>query len=322
MYDRMWQANFNDMTVANVFKQGIRGDGLTMQGATHEVWSQNGKYMYFCSFNLDAHGSGGLNVGDAPAVVRYDKDGSHRHYYHADTVLIDRDQHCYPSFDDKYIVSDGNYVTIISTETWQRFHIAKVNWQGQTSHPYQAHPCMSRSRYIIDWGGKDKTGLLGVLWYDFTELVENAKAKGGRFKVSDSFDRVSYKGLECESSETQIAGRDAIMSTSGKAIFLDVSEDVIDSVNGKLKISFDYLDNGKSPIEVYYTSGVENDDEHWRIYDNKKIIERQGTNLWKHFEFEISGGNFEDIGKFESDIKVSGVTANAYITNVTASVPN
>ncbi len=318
MYDRMWQADFSTMTVSHLYKQGTRTnnpDLTVLQGATHEVWSANGEYMYYISFDLGL----GNNVGESPTVVRYNKDGTHRHYYYAEMAVLDDDKHCWPSGDDRYIAVDGNYISIVSTETWERFHIAKFNWNERGAHPYHAHPTIAKEKYAVNWGGKDKDGLLGVQWFDFTELVKQ-QAEGGRYKVSDSFDRVSYKGLECESSETNIKGRTAVTAASGKYVFLDVSEKVIDEVNGKLKISFDYLDNGVQPINIHYTSGVENDNDYWRVYDKQVNVKRTGTNTWKHYELIIDGGNFEDIGKFESDIKISGASANVYLSNVTASV--
>lgn len=317
MYDRMWQADFSTMTVANHYKQGRLADPThgALQGATHEAWSVNGEYMYYISFNM----GDGKNIGESPTVVRYDKDGTHRHYYYTEMAVLDDDKHLSPSGDDRYIVVDGNYISVVSAETWERFHVAKFNWNGRGAHPYHAHPTVAREKYIVNWGGKDKNGLLGVQWFDFTELVKQ-QAKGGRYKVSDSFDRVSYKGLECESSEVNINGRSAVTAAGGKYVFLDVSEKVIDEVNGKLKLSFDYLDNGVQPINIHYTSGVETENDHWRVYDKQVSVKRTGTNAWKHYELVIDSGNFEDIGKFESDIKISGAAANVYLSNVTASV--
>ncbi|MBQ9737882.1 MAG: hypothetical protein IJV86_05750 [Clostridia bacterium] len=317
MYDRMWQADFSTMTVSNVYKQGKLSNPArwALQGATHEAWSINGEYMYYISFGMGV----GNNIGETPTVVRYNKDGSHRHYYYTDMAFLDDDKHCSPSGDDRYVAVDGNYISIVSTETWERFHIARFPWNGKLSHPYHAHPCVAREKYVVDWGGKDENGLLSIFWFDFTELVSN-QAEGGQYKISDSFDRISYKGLECESSETEIKGRTAVTAAGGKYVFLDVSEDVIDEVNGKLKISFDYLDNGTQPIHIHYTSGVTNDNEHWRVYDKQTSLKRTGTNTWKHYEFVIDSGNFEDIGKFNSDIKIGGASANVYLSNVTATV--
>lgn len=319
IYDRIWQLDLDTMTAYNVFKQGIRqGMGTTaIQGATHEIWSVNGEYMYFITYDMREYLID--PIGASPAVVRFDKDGSHRKYYYTEDSVIHENKHCAPSGDDKYVVADGDYVVIISTETWETFPISRYEWNGKSSHPYHGHAVIARNHYKVNWGGQDKYGMLGVKWFDFTELV-SSQAKGGHYNMGENVNRASYQGLECESSVTNIKGRDAVCAKGGKSIFVDISEELIDTDNGKIKLSFDYLDNGVMPIDIVYTSGVVTDNDRYRIFDNKKSITRTGTGNWKHAEIIIESGNFEDIGKFNTDLKINGQSAYVYLSNVKASV--
>ncbi|MBE7032730.1 MAG: hypothetical protein E7406_00695 [Ruminococcaceae bacterium] len=319
LYDRIWQVDLDTMTAQNVFKQGTRqGAGsIALQGATHEIWSINGEYMYFITYDMREYNQD--PIGASPAVVRFDKDGSHRKYYYTKDSVVHENKHCAPSGDDKYVVADGDYVVIISTETWETFPISRYEWNGKTSHPYHGHAVIARNHYKVNWGGQDKYGMLGVKWFDFTELV-SSQAKGGYYNMGENVTRASYEGLECESGVTNIKGKEAIYAKSGKSIFVDISEDLIDTDNGKIKLSFDYLDNGTMPIDIIYTSGVNTDNDRYRIFDNKESIVRTGTNRWKHAEVVIYSGNFEDIGKFNTDLKINGQSAYVYLSNVKATI--
>lgn len=319
IYDRIWQLDLNTMTAHNVFKQGVRqGPGTTsIQGATHEIWSVNGEYMYFISYDMREYHVDPL--GDSPSVVRFDKDGSHRKYYYTKDSVLHENKHCAPSGDDKYIVADGDYVVIISTETWETFPISRYEWNGKSSHPYHGHAVIARDHYVVNWGGQDKYGMLGVKWFDFTKLVSN-QAKGGHYEMGENVSRASYEDLECESSVVNIKGKEAVLAKSGKSVFIDISEELIDTDNGKVKLSFDYLDNGIQPIDIIYTSGVNTDNDRYKIFDNKKSVIRKGTNTWKHAEIVIESGNFEDIGKFHTDIKINGQGAYVYLANVKATL--
>lgn len=319
VYDRIWQLDLKTMTARNVFKQGVRqGAGNTaIQGATHEIWSVNGEYMYFITYDMREYNIDPM--GASPTVVRFDKDGSHRKYYYTEDSVLHENKHCAPSGDDKYVVADGDYVVIISTETWQTFPISRYEWNGKSSHPYHGHAVIARNHYKVNWGGQDKYGMLGVKWFDFTELV-SSQAKGGHYNMGENVNRASYKGLECESAVTNIKGKEAVYAKGGKSIFVDVSEELIDTDNGKIKLSFDYLDNGRMPIDIIYTSGVKTDNDRYKIFDNKESIKRTGTNKWKHAEIIIESGNFEDIGKFNTDLKINGQSAFVYLSNVKATV--
>lgn len=317
MLDRMWVFDCNTKEAKCIYQQGVREtDGTVIQGATHEVWSNDGNYMYFINYSMEDQ----RNIGLTPSAVRFNLDGSHRQYYYVDKSFTYGYQHLYASGDNKYMVADGNYIVLICAETNEQFPISHFVWNKGKSHPYQAHPVIARNRYIVSWGAADDTGLLSVRWFDFTKLASK-QAKGGRYPVGENIDRVSYNGLDCESSKVNKSGKSGFCAKSGKALYLDIAEELIDTDNGKVKLSFDYFDNGVQPIVVTYTSGVETDNDRWRVFDATKSIKRSNTNGWKHCEIVIDSGNFENIGTYETDIKIDGVCSNIYIANLTVGIP-
>ena len=114
MLDRMWQVNLADGKEAeNVYRQGERYDGRVMQGASHELWSNTGEYVYYINIEMGA----GDNVGLSPSSVRYNKDGTHRQYFYDFTASDHQDKHLFPSGDERFIVADGNAITLICQET-------------------------------------------------------------------------------------------------------------------------------------------------------------------------------------------------------------
>ena len=315
--DRIWQVDLDTMEAKNIFKQGVQGQDaetgydIALQGATHEVWSNDGEYMYFVSYSM-----GSYNTGSVPAVVRFDKDGSHRKYYHSDNSHTHAYNHCTATGDNKFVGVGGSWIVVMSTETWEEFPISKLTGPG-TPQPYEAHPVIAREKYVMNWGDTDENEVLGVKWFDFTNLV-SSKAEGGSTPMGENVNRVSYAGLECESVETTQGGQNCIKAASGNAIYLDIDESLIDTDNGKIKLTFEYYDNGSNSITMTYTSGVETDNDRYRIFDAQKTISRKGTNTWKTAEIIIDSGNFEDIGKYNTDIKVSGGTSAVSIANVKA----
>ncbi len=314
IYDRIWQLDLDTMEAKNIFKQGMQSADRALQGATHEVWSNDGEYMYFIAFNMGAT----YNKGSVPAVVRFDKDGSHRKYYNGENALIHNYKHCTSTGDNKFVGADGEWIVVLSTETWEEFPISQFSWNGPSiNHPYHAHPVIAREQYVMNWGDTDENGLLGIKWYDFTDLVAS-KAVGGSTPMGENVTRVSFLGLDCDSAESTIGGKNCVNAESGNSIYLDIDESLIDTDNGKIKLIFDYYDNSLQPITVTYTSGVETDNDRYRIFDAEKTIERTGTNTWKMTEVIIDSGNFEDIGKYNTDIKISGGTENVSIAGVSA----
>lgn len=320
--DRMWVFDCDTQEAVNIFKQGTDWNwGYTLQYVTHEVWSKNGEHLYAIGPDASLANGGLVMDGNSPFVLRVDKDGSHRRYYYDAQQHLYGYNHCYPSGDDRYVVADGSYLVLVCTETNQHFPIASHVEATGVSHPYQAHPVVARNQYMVNWGARDEHGILGVKWMDFSSLAAQ-QAPGGHYAAGENLTRASYKGLVCESYETEKKGRNCIRAKSENAVYLDIDESLIDTDNGSVVISFDYLDNGTEPLIVTYTSGVVSDDDRHRVLDRQQTIKRTGTNRWKHCEFTIKSGNFEDIADYGTDLTIRGQGTDVYLSKLSADLPS
>lgn len=324
MLDRTWVYDFSTNTSYNLYKQGVSdpmasGEKYANQVPTHEMWSYDGEYFWLV-MPYQPHLWPRFK-GSLPAIVRLNKDGSHRQYYHDATAWEQSDDHLHVSGDNKYVVIDGYGLELLSTETNQRIPISGAVYAPSVEHPNQAHPTVARYQYIVNWSEIDETGVLGVKWYDFTDMTKEF-AKGGRYPAGENVERVSYEGIDCDSSEITKDGRSCITAKDDKGIFLNVSDSLIDTLDGRLKLEFDYLDNGKIPITVQYTSGAKSDNDLWRVLDAEKKVKRNGTNQWKHAEVIIDSGNFENAGTHETDVVIKGSAGSIYISDIKASIPD
>ncbi len=309
-YDRV---NIMDMDTGKVIShnQG-RVSNTAVQLATHESWSADGEYLYFISWG--GSGSSSYGVGTMPAVVRINKDGTHRQYYsfssHAEHM-----NHVFASSDNKWACTDSTYVNLVSLETHQLFPITNNGINiGDLNHPYHPHAQVARGAYVMSWGHVYK-GVLGVAWYDFTHIAEIEIPKGGREKFSDGVEVVSYKTLDCESDKVEKNGITARRSKSGKKMFFAVDTNIVDTTNDHVVITFDYFDNSKEPIVLQYTKEVIDNNDALNVYNGEVKISRKNTNKWKQAKIELRG-NFESIGKYETDLTVSGGANDVFIANM------
>ena len=290
------------------YNSGVHLNGQSVQLVTHEAWGASGEYRYFSSWPTDTK----YESGDVPAVVRVNKDGTHRQYFATNSG---NSVHATASGDDKMICTDL-YIRLISTETHQVFPIVSLSpIIGSKNHPYHPHPHLSYSGNMVSWG-EEHDGVLGISFMDYTSILKNEVKKGGRYPFGDFVTRVSYKGLECESSVTTKAGKESVCVKPGKSAFFDINAEVIDTDNGAVKLTFDYYDNGNRPLVLTYTKGVEEINDAWKIYNRETEIKRENTRKWKTAEIVIDCGNFENIGKFETDFKISSTEESAYIANI------
>lgn len=291
------------------FNSGRWDNGLAVQLNTHEVWSYDGEHRYFCSWAAD--GSKGYS-GEIGGVVRMDKDGTHRQYFKVPYGC----NHAGISGDERVLVADEQWITLISTETLQQFPITNGRARtGTLGHPYHPHPHVSYEGNMANWGHVHR-GVLGIAFIDYTDILENEVAKGGRYQFGDDVEYVSYKNHKSEAKVIEKAGKECLSWKAGNSLYLDINEDIIDEVDGAVKLTFDYYDNTNKPLTLYYTKGVENVNDAWKVYRDSVEIYRKDTNKWKTAEIVIDCGNFEDIGTHESDIRIDNVAMAAYITNI------
>ncbi|MBQ3124744.1 MAG: hypothetical protein IJC09_04915 [Clostridia bacterium] len=323
IYDREWSADFNTGEIKNVFKQGKTDSDTCILFTTHESWSASGKYLYInCYSNENENGKG-------KCIIRCYPDGSHREFLtntHSNPDLsVD---HAMASGDDKFTVVDSNggrYVYVLSNDTYEQFPIyysatghMETDENGNATsvdkgHPYHPHPNVARNHYKVDWG-MEHEGVVGIAWYDFTEIARNDVASGGRYPVNEYIDRVSYSGLDCATEDIVYHGKEANHAVSDKYLYYDINEIVVDGVNEDITLSFDYFDNTTNDLNLIYTDGVVTDNDFADSEDAKITIKRTGTNEWIHKEIKING-NFENINPYRTDFKIGG-SADTYISNL------
>ena len=312
MLDRVNIMNIETGGVVTYNQGNARGVGIEL--TTHETWSPDGEYLYMVA--MEANG-GNVMGSTEPigAIMRINKDGTHRQYYRTQ-AYESGSNHCFGSADNKWIASDSQFVNLTNMETHQVFPIAQCQRIiGSKNHPYHAHAQIARGHNVMSWG-HEHLGVLGIAWYDFSEIAENEVARGGRYTVNEYVECVSYESLECESFSVIKDGRQSQMSRAGSAIYYAINTDIADTTDDSIKITFDYLDNSIDPITLIYTKGVkEQNDALLRFNGGRKIL-RQGTGKWKTAVIEISSANCESIGKYESDFALRGGSTPLYVSNM------
>ncbi len=291
-----------------------------MQQVQHEAWSPDGEYLYMVGGgSLGSQGKGGYDTGYG-SIIRVNKDMTHRQYYNFPDAPFVSANHSFPGWDNDFIAIDSGWVAVGSLKTNQLFNIANTQWEmpGGVKHPYHAHAHVSwgEGNYMLNWGHV-YNGVLGVAWYDYSDIVENEVAKGGRYEFGEGIECVSYEGLDCETVELEKDGRTARSIKAGKELYFAVDPAIADTTDDAVKVSFDYLDNSKEPITLKFTSGVKDEtSDITRIYDNKRKITRRGTNKWKTATITLDSVNMESIGWHETDFTISGGAKNTYIANI------
>ena len=313
-YTDIWdRCNIMDFTTGDVIKynQGKYANGTAVQLVTHEIWSYDGEYRYFCSWASDTL----QDSGTMPAVVRVNKDGTHRQYFHS-AMPQSGANHANISGDNRMIASDQGWFSLISTETHQVFPIVNIiGVIGGKGHPYHPHPHVSYTGNLASWGHVHN-GVLGIAWIDYTDILEDEVGKGGRYAFGTDVTRVSYEGVECESKETTKDGVKCVTASPGKSLFFDINPEIVDTDDAAVRITFDYYDNSYKPLKITYSKGVEEYNDAWKYFNKTIDVRCQNTKKWKKAEITIDCGNFENIGKFESDFKITSGTFNSYIANV------
>ena len=304
--DRVWTVNLTTGEQKHMTQGELFGQVATY--ATHETWSLDGEWIYFVSAPK------GYERSTAVAII--DKDLKHRQMFINPQKYFF--QHCFGSGDAKYIAADGHYITIINTQTNQYFYISRQKADGHTQHPYHPHPHVAQFAYKVNWGGEYE-GVLGIYWYDFSEIDENEAAKGGREELNETATYVNYEGIDCEVTNTVKGGRECLRTANDTALFVRAEESVADDMNMGVTITFDYYDEGRQPIIITYTKGVKDDNEYWDSMDRTKTVKRTNSKKWKTATVTIDSANFEKVSKYFSDFKIAGLNSQAYIDNVRVS---
>ncbi len=317
--DRSNILNFDTEEVTPITQGLIKNTDGVMLFFTHESWSADGEHLYIT--NMGGRAENTPNQG----VIRVDKDGTHRRFYYSPLISGTGSWglsigHIGASGDNKWAAIDGNWVYLMSLETNQIFPICESRFFAM-GHPNHPHPTIARHKYVAEWGMRHND-ILGISWYDFSELAEQVDNSGGTYNFGDDVKYVDYSEwrsgapeLLCEVEQTTKEGKTALKVENGKNLYVDINEDVIDTVNGRAKITLDYFDNSTDPIVITYTKGAENDND-LCVYENMTTsVARTGTNTWKTAEVIIESGNFEGQGTHGTDFFISG-SADVYISQI------
>lgn len=299
--DRLWTVDLDSGKQQCVFIQG-QDCGETILQPTHETWSNDGEKLYFvyCS---------GLGNG----LYALDKDGRHRQFYLNPYGYSY--SHCFGSGDNKYLVADGRFITVVNTQTHQAYKIARWFKNAFNDHPYHPHPHVARNFYKTNWGAVHND-VLGVMWYDFSEIDENETAVGGFKRLNDTARYVSYSDLDCKVEAVKKDGIDCMKVSGGNSLYIDVDENIVDTVDASAEIEFEYYDYGYSPVILTYTRGFKSNEDYWKIGNGQLVVERNNTKKWKKAKLYIDSGNFENIGKYSTDFKIGGLNSEVYIRDV------
>lgn len=317
IYDRAWKVDFKTGEKENMFKQGKTNSGESIVFSTHESWGASGKYLYMNAYNVYSEN------GNGACAIRCYKDGSHREYlkntHSYKNLSVD---HSMATSDDKFTLIDSNsgkYVYLLSNDTYEQFPIyysengfIDMQTGANKEHPYHPHPNVARNHYKVIWG-MEREGVVGIAWYDFTELSKKV-SEGGHYSLNSYFDRVSYNGLDCESEEIVFEGKNCSYAGADKYLYYDIKENFLDGVNEKVILSFDYFDNSKEKIILSYTDGVLTDNDYADTLDASIEIKRNGTNKWIHKEIEIDSVNVENINPYRTDFRLGGT--DVYIADM------
>lgn len=317
IHDRIMYHDIRTGKNFNQFVQSrIKGDPIrTGETTGHELWSTDGEWQYFVKYPFDQ------NVGfEGPA--RVSKDGTEREYFADDTY---RYWHCHPSADHNWIVADtqlGNssQIVLINTKTYEAQVLCQFDTPQSPQHPYQPHPVISRDGKYVNWQ-LVHDGVLGVGYMDISDITQNPTIQtreemGEGVKIINTpYEETPYSLEKLSDDEGEYYKVSRL-----KNMYFDVDEFHPGTEAKKLKIKFKYLDNGRQPFYVGYTSYIA-DEYEWHEREDKSVkVMRNGTNKWLTTEVELSDVSLANACKYRSDFYMTAKFSKLCIKDVEVSV--
>lgn len=309
--DRIWLGNFDTGETKNLFLQAERPDGMTGETSGHELWTQDGEEVFFVKYTRKE------NLGQS-GVVRVDKDGNNREYINGDHPYW----HCYPSPDKLWVCADtqigGNRaeVVLINVKTYESHMLANFYYPNKP-HPWQPHPIMSQDGKKVSWqmADPDNTEVLGTAWMDLSDIIDTP-IETLSDTISNTADYVSYKGAINEVIKTEYNGEACYRVPAEKDMYVNINDDITTDTNGDISIRLTYLDIGRQPMNLHYTTGLVDKSDYANREDANIQIERHNTNQWKTVDIRLTGANLGNAGKYRTDFCIGGLYSDAYIKNV------
>ena len=305
--DRLWLWNIDTDEVYNSFVQGENPNGLTGECSGHEVWNIDGEKMYWVKYTQTQ------NVGQS-GFMRMDKYGKTREYINGDYAIW----HCFPAGDDNWVAGDTNSGQIIlaNCNTYESYYIAKFRmWNA--SHPYQPHPHINFGSTVVSWQMVDDSNMLGVGWADVSDLTQNPRTTE-EFALDDTLSVISNddsKNFNIIAND-KYDGQDCITAPTNNNIYCRINDEKILSESGNFKIKFEYLDMGRQPVNIRYTSAPEGLKELSNRENKVVTIPRNNSGKWKTAEFEIKNANLNNACKYQSDFAIYSPYSQMTIRNL------
>ena len=307
--DRLWIGDYNTGETRNLFLQAELPNGMTGEPSGHEVWSMDGEDMFFVKYTRKE------NAGQS-GLVRISKDGKNREYINGDYTYW----HCYPSGDKKWVAADVQMggaraeVVLVNTQTYESHMLADF-WAPSSTHPYQPHPIVSLDGRMVSWQMVDETGMLGTAWMDVSEIID-AAVEGGKTKISDSAEFISYKGAKNEISKTTRNGIECFRIPNGNSMYIDINDELVNDDDTSIKVRITYVDTGRQPLNIRYTKAVRTKHDYANRENNLTRIFRKGTNGLVYHEIELKDANLANAGKYGTDLCISGFYSDVFIKNI------
>ncbi len=317
--DRLWMHNFETDETYNYFIQAGPEDMTTTQeGSGHEVWSMDGEDMYWVKYyNENSLGQTGL--------MRMDKEGKEREYLNGDYAFW----HCYPSGDDNWVVGDinnptvrkgaevgGVRIAVVNTNTYESWPIANPR-QYSGNHPYQPHPHFNYGSNIIEWQMVDDNNVLGIAWLDISELTKDPR-KNTEIKIDDKLTLLTNEKYgSYQTSKQTFEGAEVWNIPKGHKMFVKVNDDYLYSENvEELTLEITYLDKGRIPIRVDYTSVSEGRMDLADREDQSVMIEKNNSCKWVTKQITLNKASINNRGQHKTDFVIYSTGSRTVIKDI------
>lgn len=310
IHDRIWLGRVSTGETWNLFHQAKLSDTLTGETTGHEIWAPDGQSVFFVKYYFPNQ-----NIGQQ-GIVRVDLNGE-REYINGDY----RYWHCYPSADNNWVAADtqlgsASEIVLMNTNTYETHVLAKFATPSGPQHPYQPHPIISNDGSYVSWQMIDETGMLGVGWADIREFTQNPK-ENQRVALSDGVEMITNPDAVSKTAKQEDKGETYYQAEPGCGVYCDLEEKYDADKGRDVTLRITYMDNGRQPLDIHYTSSVKSEAELAKREDANVSILRTGTGAWKTAEVTLKDMNLANAGKFKSDLYITGnLYSNVKIKNV------
>ena len=307
IHDRLWLTNLDSGESYNQFVQVPYSTTETAETSGHEVWSMDGTMMYWVKYHSDN------NVGQS-GLMRMDRFGSNREYLNGDYEYW----HCSPAGDHVWVAGDTKQgeIAIVNANTYQSYLISKFTMHDWV-HPNQPHPHFSFNAYSVSWQMmKSKNGVTGIGWQIVNDITKHP-AQRQVIEISDSANVVTCKGSANYTTAETLNGTNYRVAAANCGVYIDIPNEVVKSTNANVSIQVTYLDKGKNPLNVVYTSPVNAVGDLANREDKTYAITKGNTNAVKTATFNLNL-NANDACKFRTDFYLTSADG-AYISSVKVS---